>query len=164
MAINITNSQGTKVYLCPAGTVVATAANIQTAFATAKLIGCIQDIGSLTSSRSVQEYSCLSSDEIAKSFGSLTLGNFTVGMLYDAADAAGQSELKTMFDNNETRVAIIGLSDGTFSATTSPTCFTFDCGVSSVEVSIAKDNAVLMNATVELASVIKTVAKDSVAV
>lgn len=160
MAINITNSQGTKVYLCPAGTAVTTAAEIQTAFATAKLIGCIQDLGSLTSSRSVQEYSCLSSDEIAKSFGALTLGNFTVGMLYDAADAAGQSELKTMFDTNTQRVAIIGLSDGTFSATTSPTCFTATVGVSSVEVSIQKDNAVLMNATVELASVIKTVAKD----
>jgi hypothetical protein len=163
MAINITNSQGTKVYLAPAGTAVTTAAEIQTAFATAKLIGCIQDIGALTSSRSVQEYSCLSSDEITKSFGSLTLGNFTVGMLYDSADAAGQSELKAMFDTNSTRVAIIGLSDGTFSATTSPTCFTFDCGVSSVEVAISKDSAVMLNATVEMASVIKTVAKDTVA-
>ena len=162
MSLPITNSQGTKIYVCPAGTNVSTPAAIQTAYASAKLIGCIQDIGSLTSTRNVQEYSCLSQDAVSKSFGSLTLGNFTVGMLYDAADAAGQSELKAMFDTNSSRVAIVGLSDGVFGATTSPTCFTMDIGVSSIEVAIAKDNAVMMNATVEIMSTISTVAKDAI--
>ena len=162
-SLPITNRQGTKVYVCPAGTDVSTAAAIQTAYATAKLIGCIQDIGSLTSSRNVQEYSCLSEDNVSKSFGSLTLGNFTVGMLFDGADTAGQAELKAMFDTNSSRVAIVGLSDGTFSATTSPTCFTMDIGVSSFEVAISKDSAVMANATIEIMSVIKTVAKDATA-
>jgi hypothetical protein len=161
MSLSITNSQGTRVYVCPADTDVSTPAAVQAAYATAKLVGCIQDIGSLTSSRNVQEYSCLSEDNVSKSFGSLTLGNFTLGMLYNAADAAGQSELKAMFDSNSKRVAIVGLSDGTFGATTNPTCFTMDIGVSSFEVAISKDSAVMANATVEIMSVIKTVAKDN---
>jgi hypothetical protein len=161
--IPTTNSQGTKVYICPAGTDVSTATAIQSAYATAKLVGCIQDLGSLTSSRNVTEYSCLSEDNVTKSFGSLTLGNLTIGMLYDGADTAGQSELKAMFDTNTTRVFIVGLSDGTFSGTTSPTCFTFNGGVSSFEVAIAKDSAVMATATVEIMSVITTVAKDATA-
>lgn len=160
-SLPITNSQGTKVYICPAGTDVSTAANIQTAYASAKLVGCIQDLGSLTSTRNVTEYSCLSEDNVSKSFGSLTLGNFTIGMLFDGADTAGQSELKTMFDTNTSRVFIVGLSDEVFSASKSPTCFTFDGGVSSFEVAIAKDSAVMATATVEIMSVIETVAKDS---
>ncbi len=160
MAIPITDSQGTKVYIAPAGTTLVTASNVQTAFATAKLVGCIQDLGSMTKSRNVQEYSCLSSDEIAKSLGAVSLGNFTIGMLFDATDAAGQAELKAMFADNSRREFIIGLSDGTFSATTSPTCFVFTGAVSSVEVSIQKDNAVMINATVEFASVPVEIAKD----
>lgn len=160
-SLPITNSQGTKVYICPAGTDVTTAANIQTAYASAKLVGCIQELGELTSSRNVTEYSCLSEDNVSKSFGSLTLGNISIGMLFDGADAAGQSELKTMFDTNTSRVFIVGLSDGTFSSSTSPTCFTFDGGVSGFNVAISKDSAVMATATVEIMSVIKTVAKDA---
>ncbi len=164
MAIPITNSQGTKIYVCPEGTALLTAANVQTAYASAKLVGCIQDLGSISTTRNVQEYSCLSSDEIAKSFGSLSLGNFTIGMLFDSADAAGQKELKDMFSSNEKREFIIGLSDADFSATTSPTCFVFTGGVSSTEVSIQKDNAVMINATIEIASVPLEISKDIVAV
>lgn len=164
MAISITDSQGTLVYICPANTALATPANVQTAFASAKLVGCIQDLGSISTTRNVQEYSCLSSSEIAKSFGSLSLGNFTIGMLFDASDATGQKELLDMFAANTRREFIIGLSDGAFSATTNPTCFVFTGGVSSTEVSIQKDNAVMVSATVEIASVPVTIAKDSVAV
>lgn len=160
MAINILNSQGTKVYIVPEATAIATAADIQAAYGTAKLVGCIQDLGSISTTRNVQEYSCLSSDEIAKSFGSLSLGNFTIGMLFDGADAAGQKELKDMFSTNTKRGFIVALSDGAMTATTSPTCFTFVGGVSSTEVSITKDNAVMINATVEIASVPVEVAKD----
>lgn len=162
MAINVTDSQGTKVYVCAAGTALATAANVQTAYATAKLVGCIQDLGSLSVTRNVQSYGCLSSDEVVKSFGSITLGNFTISMLFDADDTAGQDDLIAMFDANERREFIIGLSDGTFSGTTSPTCFVFTGGVSSKEISITKDNAVMINATVEIASVPVTIAKDDV--
>jgi hypothetical protein len=117
----------------------------------------------MTKSRNVQEYSCLSSDEIAKSLGSVSLGNMTIGMLFDPTDTAGQKELKDMFSANTRREFIVGLSDGAFSATTNPTCFVFTGAVSSVEVSIQKDNAVMINATVEFASVPVEIAADKVA-
>ena len=162
MAINITNAQNTKVYVCPEATALSTAAEIQTAYSTADIVGCIQDLGSISTSRSVQEYSCLSSDEIAKSFGSLSLGNFTLSMLFDGTDTAGQAELKAAFNANSKRGFIIALSDGTMSGTTSPTCYTFVGGVSSIETSITKDNAVMINATIEIASNPVEVAADAV--
>jgi len=160
MPISVLDSQGTKVYIAPAGTALVTAVNVQTAYATAKLVGCIQDLGSITKTRNVQEYSCLSSDEVTKSLGSLSLGNITVGMLFDPTDVAGQKELKDMFSANTRREFIVGLSDAAFSATTSPTCFVFTGAVSSVEVSIQKNNAVMITATVEFASVPVEIAKD----
>ena len=161
MAINITNSQNTKVYVCAEATALSTAAEVQTAYAAADIVGCIQDLGSISTSRSVQEYSCLSSDEIAKSFGAISLGNFTLSMLFDGADTAGQADLKAAFTSNTKRGFIVALSDGTMSATTSPTCFTFIGGVSSIETSIAKDNAVMINATIEIASVPVELAADA---
>ena len=160
MPISVLDSQGTKVYIAPAGTALVTAVNVQTAYATAKLVGCIQDLGSITKTRNVQEYSCLSSDEVTKSLGSLSLGNITVGMLFDPTDVAGQKELKDMFSANTRREFIVGLSDAAFSATTNPTCFVFTGAVSSVEVSIQKNNAVMITATVEFASVPVEIAKD----
>lgn len=160
MALITIDSQGTKVYIAPAGTALGTSAGIQSAYASAKLIGCIQDLGSITTTRNVQEYSCLSSDEITKSLGSLSLGNMSVGMLFDPADTTGQAELKAMFNTNTRREFIVGLSDGTFSATTNPTCFVFTGAVSSIEVSIQKDNAVMITATIEFASVPVLVAMD----
>jgi len=160
MALSLLDSQGTKVYIAPAATVLTTATEVQTAYATAKLVGCVQDLGAINKSRNVQEYSCLSSDEIAKSLGSMSLGNMTIGMLFDPSDVNGQKELKDMFSTNTRREFIIGLSDAAFSSTTSPTCFVFTGAVSSVEVSIQKDNAVMINATVEFASVPVEIAKD----
>ena len=159
MAIDITNSQGTKVYLIADGTDVSTAQKVATALATAKQVGCVQDIGELTSTRNVQEYSCLSSDETAKSLGSLKLGNLKIGMLFDSKDTAGQSEFRTMFNTNTKRICILALNDQVTPVTGNPTYFTFEAGVSSMGTSITKDNAVLSNATVEIASVPVMVAK-----
>jgi len=157
----LTNSQGTKVYLVPLGTALATPADIDAAITTGKEIGCIQDLGDLGSTRSVQEYSCLGTDDVSKSFGSVSYGNFTVGMLFDSTDAAGQAELKAMYAANENRIAIVVLNDGIYDATavTNPTYFTFEAGVSGQTVSIQKDNAVLLNSTVEIASTIVETAK-----
>ena len=159
MAIDITNSQGTKVYLIAEGTDVSTAQKVATALATAKQVGCVQDIGELTSTRNVQEYSCLSSDETAKSLGSLKLGNLKIGMLFDSKDTAGQSEFRTMYNTNTKRICILELNDQVTPSTGNPTYFTFEAGVSSIGTSITKDNAVLCNATVEIASVPVMIAK-----
>ena len=146
------NSQGTKLFFVPTGADVTDAAKIATAIGTGKEVGCIQDLGSIGVSRSVQEYACLDKDDIAKSFGSVSYGNFTVGMLFDAGDAAGQAELKTMFSSNTKRIAIIVLSD--LNGGTSPTYFTFEAGVSNQDISIQKDNAVMITSTVEIASAV----------
>ena len=151
--MNVTDSQGSKVYLVPLGTTVDTVAAVETAIATAKQIGCVQDLGEITVSRSVQEYSCLSSDEVSKSLGSLTLGNQTIGLLFDAKDAAGQADLVAAFNDatsaGKRRTAILQLND---EGTTNPTYIVYDIAVSSLGVAVAKDNAVMRNFTVEVLS------------
>jgi len=151
MSLSITNAQGTKVYICAsAKTDVSDATAVATAIDAGKQIGCIQDLGGLSSSVSVQEYTCLSSNESAKSSGSRSQGNFTVGMLFNAADAAGQAELKTMYDGGQTRTFIIEFNDN---GGNNPTYETFEGFVSSDEIVAQKDNAVMINNTIEIASV-----------
>ena len=148
--IPITNSQGSKVYIATtANAVVTDATTIATAIGTGKEIGCLQDLGEIGSSRSVQEYSCLSSDNIAKSSGSLSLGNVSISTLFNAADATGQAELRSIYAGNETRTVIVMLNDD---AGVNPTYYTFEGFVSDQKVAIQKDNAVMFNSTVEIAS------------
>ena len=150
MAISITNSQGSKLYVGATDSVaVTTPAEIATAITAGKQVGCLQDLGAIGSTRSVQEYACLSTDDTAKSSGSLSLGNVTVSMLFNSADTAGQAELRAMYASNATRTMIVELNDN---AGTSPTYITFEGFVSGQEVSIQKDNAVMITSTVEIAS------------
>lgn len=153
MAIPITNSQGTKVYVCALGTSVTDAAAIATAKSAGQAIGCLQDLGSISTSRSVQEYACLSSDETAKSFGSLSLGNMNIQLLFDADDATGQDALRDMYLANEQKLIIVELNDQITPTTGNPTYYTFNGGISSEEVAITKDNAVMYNVTLEITSV-----------
>lgn len=149
MAINIVNSQGTKAYLVAEGTTLATVANVETAIASADAILCIQTFGDITSSRSVQEYKCLSSDETAKSLGSISLGNISLELLFNAKDSAGQAELRSMYADNSKREMIIELND---EGTTNPSYIVFTVGISNEAVSIVKDAAVLYKNTVEICS------------
>ena len=70
-------------------------------------------------------------------------------MLFNALDAAGQAELRAMYASNATRTIIVELNDN---AGTSPTYITFEGFVSGQEIAVAKDNAVMINSTVEIAS------------
>lgn len=149
MALPITDSQGTLVYLVDTATSTADATAIATAIAGGDQIGCLQDLGSIATSRNVQEYSCLSSDEVAKSLGAITLPNISMSLLFDAADAAGQSVLRTMYNANTRKKMIIVLNDDLGA---NPTYIVFEAGVSSHGVNIAKDNAVMVDVTVELCS------------
>ena len=149
MALNITNTQGTLVYIAPQGTDLSDAAKIATAITAGKQIGCIQSLGSIDTSREVQEYACLSSNEIAKSLGSVKAGNLEISLLFDAKDAEGQLELRTMYGDNTRREFIIQLVDD---GTVSPTYITFEGAVSAMATPIEKDSAVLQNFTVEMTS------------
>ena len=150
--MKITDSQGTKVYLVPTSTVLTDAASVATAIAAGKQIGCLQDLGEITSSRNVQEYSCLSSDEIQKSLGSISLPNLSISLLFDSTDTDGQKELRTMFKDNERRIMIVALNDEVTPVTGNPTYIYFEAGLSSAGVAIQKDNAVMYNVTIEICS------------
>lgn len=150
--MKITDSQGTKVYLVPTSTVLTDAASVATAIAAGKQIGCLQDLGEITSSRNVQEYSCLSSDEIQKSLGSISLPNLSISLLFDSTDTAGQKELRDMFKDNERRIMIVALNDEVTPVTGNPTYIYFEAGLSSAGVAVQKDNAVMYNVTIEICS------------
>lgn len=149
MALNITNSQLTKMYICDDGTDVSTVANIGTAIAAGAVTTGIQTLGEVGSTRNITEYSALDIDETTKSFGSITLGNIPLSLLLDAKDTTGQSELRTMFSTNTKRIFIIKLTDD---GIVSPSYLTFQGGLSGEMYPIEKDAAVLYNVTLELTS------------
>lgn len=152
MALQVTESQNTKVYLIPAGTALTDAASIETAITSGKQIGCLQDLGSIAVSRNVQEYSCLSSDETAKSLGAISLPNITMQLLFDADDVTGQAELRSMWNDNSRRIMVVELPDQITPTTGNPTYIYFEAGLSSHGVTISKDNAVMVDVTVEICS------------
>ena len=149
MAINVTDVQGTKLYLAAFGTDVSSVANIEAAIAAGDQIGCLQSIGTISETVNVQEYQCISSDESAKSIGTTSRGNFALSTLFNSADAAGQAELTAMWNTKTRRVLIIELNDD---AGVSPTYVTFDIFLSSRDIGLEKDNAVMYDVTVEIAS------------
>jgi len=114
------NVQGTKTYILP---VPSTPWADCTAAITAIQAGaealCPQSLGDLTRSRPVTEYSCISSNDSRKSTGKISYGDFSMELLFDPTDAAGQ---KALFDAMENNTPIIlglespnkdaGFSDG----------------------------------------------------
>ena len=147
--LSVTNTQGTKTYLV--GTAVATSniTEILAAIAGGKTIDCLQTIGDIGSSRSVTEYTCIDSDESAKSLGAITLPSFDTELLFDALDTDGQQDLKAMYDTNTKRQMILELNDN---AGTSPTYIVFQVAISSELIGIEKDAAVMYKTTIEICS------------
>lgn len=152
MALTLTESQNTKVYLVATSVATSTAAEIKTAITGGKQIGCLQNLGDITTSRNVQEYKCLSSDESVKSLGSISLPNISLELLFHANDASGEAELRLMYSSNTRRKMIIALNDEITPTTGNPTYIVFEAGISSDGVAIALDNAVLYKTTVEICS------------
>jgi hypothetical protein len=152
MAIPITDSQLTKAYLVATSVATGTASELATAVTGGKQIGCLQDLGAITTSRAVQTYKCISSDEAVKSLGSIELPNISMNLLFDADDTTGQAELRTMYANKERRKMIIVLNDQITPTTGNPTFITFEAAISSDGVTIAIDAAVMYNVTCEICS------------
>ena len=152
MALKVTDVQGTKVYLVATTADVSTAAKIATAKAAGKQIGCLQSIGDVSMTRAVQEYSCISSDATSKSAGSVTLGNQEISTLFNAADTAGQQDLIKAWDEKTRRILIIEFNDQITPTTGNPTYITYEVFPSGVTIPMAKDSAVLYNATLEMCS------------
>lgn len=148
----VTDSQLTKVYLAPAGTVVATAANCATAISSAKQLLCIQTFGDVGSTRNVQTYKCIDQAGVQKSLGSFDIGNVPVEFLFNAADTAGQKEIRDIYTAGTRKVAIVVLNDQITPTTGNPTYITFDCAFSAEGMSISLDQAVLYKTTMEICS------------
>jgi hypothetical protein len=149
--LSVVESQGTQAYLIPVGTDVSDAAAIKTAIASAKQINCLMDLGDISlGSRSVQEYTCMSSDNAFKSLGSVSLANVTPQLLYKPDDAAGQADLRDMWENNTRRIMVIEINDQITPTTGNPTYITFEAAISQPTIGIAKDNAVMYNPTIEI--------------
>lgn len=150
--MDVTDVQGTKLYLAATGTSVVDAAAIAAAIAAGKQIGCLQAIGDIGMTRAVQEYQCISSDESTKSAGSVSLGNQELSTLFNAADAAGQQDLIAMWDDKTRRILIIELNDQITPTTGNPTYITYEIFPSGVTIPLAKDAAVLYNQVIEISS------------
>lgn len=158
MAIPITDVQGTQVYLAAKGTSVTTAAEAATAISSAKKVAYFMELGDISETRTVTTYSPINATETQKAIGSLSSGNFTINMLYDAADTTGQADFVSMFEDNERRQIIIEMTDD---AGTSPSYVTFEIAVSAQPMSFPANGGVMYNSTVEQCSkrvVIKAVA------
>lgn len=155
--MNITDSQLTKVYLVPLGTAVATAANITTAIATAKELQCFTSFGDIGSTRNVQTYKCIDQATTKKSLGSFDLGNIPVEFLFDAADTAGQKEIRDIYKAGTRKICIVALTDQITPTTGNPTYKTFETAISSEGITIALDAAVVFKTTLEICSLPDTI-------
>lgn len=159
MAISYLNSQGVMVYIVSPslGETTPTPALILAGDA----VVCPQSIGSLEQTRPVTEYRCLSTEDSAKSVGSIGRGSIELGLLFDPTDTAGQDALATAFANNDEITVGIELSDRdtTVGPTgVSGTIFAFNAFVSAISVGIEQDAAVTYTVTVEIASAITELA------
>jgi hypothetical protein len=152
MALNVTDVQGTKVYLAAQGADVSDAAAIVIAIAAGVQIGCLQALGDISETRAVQEYTCMSSDESTKSSGSISLGNQEISTLFNAADTAGQEDMIAMWDTNSRRTMIVEMNDQITPTTGNPTYLTYEIFASGRVIPFAKDAAILYNATMEQSS------------
>lgn len=148
----ITDSQLTKVYLVPLGTTVTGASDCATAIATAKELQCIQSLGDIGSTRSVQTYKCLDQAQTQKSLGSFDIGNVSVDFLFDASNATGQAELRSIYSAGTRKIAIVKLNDQITPTTGNPTYITFETAMSAETFTIALDSAVIYKTTLEICS------------
>ena len=153
MAVKITESQGTKCHLVATTVTTDTASAIKTAITGGKEILFMPDLGDIGTSKNVTSYNFINTDEVAKSIGSLTLPNFACDLIYDASDVKGQKDLRDMYSANSRRKMIVALNDQITPTTGNPTYITFEVAVSSLNVGVAKDNAVMSKTTIELCSV-----------
>jgi len=151
MPLDVTESQNTKAYLVATSVSTVDAAAIATAISGGIAINCLLDLGDISlGSRSVQEYTCLSSAESFKSLGSISLANISPSLLFDAADAAGQADIRDMWDNNTRRKMIVMFDDEITPSTGNPTFLVFEAAISQPTIGVAKDNAVMYNPTIEI--------------
>lgn len=117
-------------------------------------VGCLQSIGSLEESRTVKEYTCLSSDESVKALGAISRGSLEISVLLDPAATDGQATLVTAFETNADVALVIELNNQITPTTGNGTQYAFTAKVSRISKEFPADEAIMLNITVEISSAI----------
>jgi hypothetical protein len=94
--------------------------------ANGKLIGCLDDIGTITMSRDRSEKKCLTDGSVRYILDSIKTGDLDISVSYDPTDTAGAQELETVFNSGDEFEFSIELSD---TAGTNGTTFTWSGAV-----------------------------------
>jgi len=105
---------GLNSYLVAVATATATKANCLAAIATGKRLIKTKTLGDIGGTRAVTEHKYLSLDDTEKSLGSVSYGNLQVEMPFNAADTAGQAEMKAIFADKSERKLVIVETDGNY--------------------------------------------------
>lgn len=137
-----TDSTGSEFYLVASSTLVATKANCTSAIAAGKKIAKVRNLGDIGGTRAVSEIKYLSNDDTEKSIGSVSYGNLQIETPFDAADTAGQNDMRTMFNDKSARILIIKNTDGNFT--------TLPVKCSSAMKTYAIDEMVMFKGTLEI--------------
>lgn len=141
-------TEGTKVYVADYGTTVTAYTDVETAITGADQIGCIQELGAITSSRPVNRSKCISDGKVSVSVGGKEMADFTISLKFDATDTAGMAALKSVYDINNAVVLIYSFNDDPGGTESHPTYITMDAKVSSISYDFPKDNDVFYNVTI----------------
>ncbi len=151
MAIQATETEGTNVYIAPAGTAVSGVTEIQAAIAAGDAIGCIQDLGEVGFTRPTRSIKCISTGEVSERLGSKVYDPFTIALLFNALDTLGQEALREASENETQNVFILELSDEPATgASPHPTYITFDGEVKDEKIVFTTDEDVLINMTISM--------------
>jgi len=108
------DATGLNIYLVGATVVTTLKSDCATAILTGKRLIKTKTLGDIGGTRAVTEHKYLSLDDTEKSMGSVSYGNLAVEMPFNAADTAGQAEMKAIFADKSERKAIILETDGNY--------------------------------------------------
>jgi len=121
-------------------------------------LGCIQTVGGLEETRPVTSYGCLSSNDSTKSLGAIERGTFDITVLLDVdTTGAAQQMVRDAFAGNTEIAVQVELSN---TGTTHGTQYEFTAQVSKSTVTVAKDEAVMYDMSLEITSAIAEVDPD----
>lgn len=108
------DATGLNAYLVGAAVVTTLKSDCATAILTGKRLIKTKTLGDIGGTRAVTEHKYLSLDDSEKSIGSVSYANLAVEMPFNAADTAGQSEMKAIFADKSERKLIILETDGNY--------------------------------------------------
>lgn len=136
------DATGLDCYLVTTVTVATTKAECTTAIGAGKRIGQIKTLGDIGGTRAITEHKFLSADDTLKSVGSVSYGNISLDMPFNASDTTGQDALRDMFDGKTRMKLIIKETDGNFTVIPSVIC-------SDAKKSYTVDDLVMFKAVIE---------------